>query len=356
MTIENIFVDTSSGASNTVAFWMKWDGGYNEMPFGWNANGGYDLIFAGNAFGINTGQGNVFGISTAGLNVDEWMHVTVVFPNGVPDSSNAKMYINGIQQTMTSQVGATTNSRAATEKIFLSGWNYGGYRFGGDIDDLRIYNRELTASEVMTLVNLVGHWKLDETSGALASDSSDYLHDGTLVNSPVWTSSGKIGGAVSFDGSNNIVIDNVAVNKNPGGANTVAFWMKWNGSYTQMPFGWDGAYDLFFQSNAFGVNTGEGNILGISTSGLSIGEWIHVAVIFPNGVPDTSNTKIYIDGVSQSVTSQLGSTTSSRTATEKIFISGWGINGSYRFDGDIDDFRIYNRALTSNEVADLAAE
>jgi uncharacterized protein (TIGR03790 family) len=49
------------------------------------------------------------------------------------------------------------------------------------------------------LASLAAHWKLDESSGTTASDSSGNGNTGTLVNGPVWTM-GNISGALSFDG------------------------------------------------------------------------------------------------------------------------------------------------------------
>jgi hypothetical protein len=46
---------------------------------------------------------------------------------------------------------------------------------------------------------LVGYWKFDEGSGTTANDSSGYGNNGTLYNSPTWTT-GKVGGALSFNG------------------------------------------------------------------------------------------------------------------------------------------------------------
>jgi hypothetical protein len=42
MEVQNVAVDTAAGHQNTVSFWMKWDGTYMKMPFGWNVP--YDLL------------------------------------------------------------------------------------------------------------------------------------------------------------------------------------------------------------------------------------------------------------------------------------------------------------------------
>ena len=54
------------------------------------------------------------------------------------------------------------------------------------------------------LNGLVGWWKFDEGSGTVAYDSSGNDLDGTTNGNPPWVS-GKIGGALSFNGSNQYV-------------------------------------------------------------------------------------------------------------------------------------------------------
>ena len=57
-------VNTTAGGSNTVAFWMNWDGTDNVMPFGFTV---YDLWFYNGSFGFNTSVSDLYGISSAGL-------------------------------------------------------------------------------------------------------------------------------------------------------------------------------------------------------------------------------------------------------------------------------------------------
>jgi len=146
--VNGVAVNTAAGGSNTVAFWMNWGGGNLQMPFGWNTN--YNLFLYNGYFGINTGNADALGISSAGL-ANQWVHVAVVFPNDVPSPANSKIYINGALQTIT-QLKGTPLSRAATPGVFISGWGFdSGYRFGGSLDDVRIYCRELAAGEITAL-------------------------------------------------------------------------------------------------------------------------------------------------------------------------------------------------------------
>ncbi|MHC4130729.1 MAG: LamG domain-containing protein [Planctomycetota bacterium] len=55
-----------------------------------------------------------------------------------------------------------------------------------------------------TTGGMIAHWKFDETSGRFASDSAGE-NDGRLQGGPVWTSNGKIGGALEFDGKDDYI-------------------------------------------------------------------------------------------------------------------------------------------------------
>ncbi len=137
-------VNRAAGAYNTVEFWMYWTGTNNQMPFGFNA---YDLYFASQGFGFNTGAGDVWGISTAGL-ANRWVHVAAAFYNG--DAKKSRLWIDGAEQTLT-QRRNTTGSATATTSARISGWATDtGYKFGGKIDEVAVYNRLLTTGEVLS--------------------------------------------------------------------------------------------------------------------------------------------------------------------------------------------------------------
>jgi len=138
-------IDTVSGHWNTVSFWMYWTGTASQMPFGFNL---YDLYFASTYFGFNTGNGDIWGIDNTGL-TNSLVHVAAEFYNGAGTTS--KLYINGVPKTLSQKLGATL-SRTATTNAKLSGWPYSSaYKFGGTIDQVQVFNRALTDTEVLVL-------------------------------------------------------------------------------------------------------------------------------------------------------------------------------------------------------------
>jgi hypothetical protein len=61
-------------------------------------------------------------------------------------------------------------------------------------------------SEDSLVLGLSGYWPLDDGSGTNANDASVNNNDGTLTLGPTWTT-GQIGGAVNFDGSDDYIYD-----------------------------------------------------------------------------------------------------------------------------------------------------
>jgi len=201
--------------------------------------------------------------------------------------------------------------------------------------------------------NLLVYLNFENVSGTTVFDDSTYGKDGTLQSGAFISNLGKIrGDYASFDGINDYVsLTGVLVNTSAGAKNTVDFWMYWSGGNSQMPFSWNGAgYDLWLYGGCFGFNTFNGNVLGISSSGLA-NSWHHIVAVFYNGLANSIDNAIYIDGVKKSISNCLGSVSTSRTINSNPRISGY--SGSYNFGGRVDEFRIWKDTLTQGQVTRL---
>ena len=152
-------ISTGNGEQHTLSFWMKWDGDASQNPVvsSW---GNYNLQFLENysMFGFNTNQNDIIGIPYDKL-AGDWIHITATFVNGddYVSSDICQLYINGQIQTLKRPDGspsADLNAKVGTAAKF--GGIYSGseadYRYGGYLDDIQIYNRELAADEVASLV------------------------------------------------------------------------------------------------------------------------------------------------------------------------------------------------------------
>ncbi|MBN8604209.1 MAG: cadherin domain-containing protein, partial [Planctomycetes bacterium] len=142
VSLTNLGVDTTAGSKTTVEFWMYWNGGESQMPFGFNA---YDLYFASGKFGFNTANSDIYGISSAGL-ANGWHHVAAVFTNG--NVTQNQLFIDGVAQTLSQQL-STPISRTVSTSAAISGWATDvGYKFAGKLDELRIWNGARTADQI----------------------------------------------------------------------------------------------------------------------------------------------------------------------------------------------------------------
>ena len=137
---------------------------------------------------------------------------------------------------------------------------------------------------------------------------------------------------------------------------TVEMWARLNKEYQyRMFFGWS-LYNVYTGTNGgLGFNTGNGDLFGISISKVQslniIENWVHYVFEMRSDVAYTNN-KMYINGNEQSLTIQTGS----ELSTNRNFnggigrIGGQGYDTKHLFNGDISTFRVYNRALTKDEI------
>jgi len=194
---------------------------------------------------------------------------------------------------------------------------------------------------------LEAHWKFDDGAGITATDSAG-SNDGLLLGRPTWTS-GIIGGALKLETTTDYVslsaiaaltADNV----------TVTTWVKpgdltgaWNPVLVQHNPSGDGYYlYLVGYAPAFSLASGGDSGAAISSQAILMNEWCHIA-----GTNDGANLRIYVNGHLKESDSSLG-----RTGANYRARIGYDSASAY-YNGLIDDMRIYDRALTGHEVAQV---
>jgi len=200
--------------------------------------------------------------------------------------------------------------------------------------------------------NLIAWWKLDETSGTIAQDSSGSNH-GTLYGGPVWTT-GQIDGALSFDGLDDYVSTASVVMTNTTNI-TMAGWVYWNAASANSVFFYNGhpgtnGYGVLVTNGACGTGNkitvliGGENCDAVSSSTiLPTNQWTHIAL-----TREGTAWKLYVNGVYKHT-----GTTSPNVPSGTTLIGAGTILGQNNFNGTIDDVRFYNRALSATEVLQL---
>jgi GH43 family beta-xylosidase len=199
-------------------------------------------------------------------------------------------------------------------------------------------------------------YKFDETSGTTAADSSGNGKNATLVNGPTWVA-GKSANAVNLDGTNDYVSMPSGVVSSLNDF-TIATWVKLDTIKTWVrifDFGTGSTVYMLLTPTAgstirFAIttsgNTAEQRING--TAALATGSWKHVAVTLAGSVGT-----LYVDGVQVGTNASMTLKPSSLGSTTQNWIGRSMFSADPYLDGQIDSFRIYNRALSAAEISGL---
>lgn len=196
---------------------------------------------------------------------------------------------------------------------------------------------------------LVGYWNFNENSGSTAYDYSGNNNNGILINSPIWTS-GKVGNALSLNGSNNYVNINDSSSLNFGSATdfTIEGWIKRNTTGSQFIFdkrsNSTAGYIFYFDtSNGLALQV-NGNNRYTNNTLIDTTSWHHVAI----SVDRDGYINSYLDGVSLKLLTNFNG---NLDTTNQATIGGRSFTQPlYLLNGLIDEFRVYNRILSSSEI------
>ncbi|HEV2521700.1 MAG TPA: LamG domain-containing protein [Candidatus Acidoferrales bacterium] len=308
-----------------------------------------------------------------------WYLVTSTF-----DGTTLTLYVNGVSvaSTVTGAVPYTDLSGGSGRNMGIGADNSANSDFAAaTIDDVRVYNRVLSAAEVLALYNagsgctgvgLAGWWKLDDASSGTAQttavDSSGNGNTGTTNNAPTWVA-GHIGpGALSLSsGSSQTLSVADAASLRMASSFTLSAWVN----FTTLPTaGHDTSvifknaatgtnYDLNIDNADGNYGAGLGVVLNYNSSGccdnnyvkyvptpaITTGTWYHIAGVYDSV---SQMQTVYLNGVAGATHSVAG--------LPPQYGAGNGVQmglGDVYFDGTIDDARVYSRALSAGEILSL---
>ncbi|MCK4781796.1 prepilin-type N-terminal cleavage/methylation domain-containing protein [Candidatus Parcubacteria bacterium] len=215
-----------------------------------------------------------------------------------------------------------------------------------------------TGEEIV--VSCAGEWHFDEGWGDTTYDVSGNDNHGNLINNPAWIE-GKLGMALDFNGENNYVDCGSNESLDISDAITIEAWIKRNthsqimyfignanndGTRSQYNLGVAADHKLYFHcAGSSGSITLKGDIIIPET------EWTHVAMVRESS---SGTIKLYVNGTKEdqegisdptkiAIFSECGNTTIGKFG-EYAFIGG------YPFDGVIDEVKIWNGALSPEEI------
>ena len=309
--------------------------------------------------------------STSQVTDNKWHHISYINHT----SETGDLYIDGIKQ-----ISGLSSSIDSATRYFKADNLMNGYSnkyTSGQLDQVRIYNYARTPAQIAWDYNQgapIGWWKFDECQGAIAHDSSGIGNTGAITigaggsqtsvgtcttSNTAWGvgATGKFNSSLSFDGTDDSVNLGSMNSVNNLSQLAISGWVKRNAanSYGTLFFKEQSIsqwIEVVFHSSGLmyfivgGANVGYGSIpIPTGTS------WNFYTCVFDGTqTGDINRMKIYLNGIQQTVTFTGGTvpaTTSSPTATAYIGPDLW--NSTY-LNGLIDDVRIYNYALTSDQV------
>jgi hypothetical protein len=307
----------------------------------------------------------------------QWYHFTAVLYGSSGD--NNAIYINAVDDT-----GGSTETGTLAKVNYASDWNIGGGEadsgqltgwryFDGSLDDVRIYNRALSATEVLNLYNfgsskvsaspkyavssgLIGYWTfdgqdmIDNLKDVSGNDHTFYLSGFTSTT----TTLGKIGQALRFDRVNYAVNPECLVGS---GEYTISAWIKPYAfgdvgvstllvtNYLQIC----GIYNVSGESTVFCTNDAVTVPRG-ANGAITLNKWHYFTA-----VRNSSNQyTFYINGAQTGTANQSGGSYSGGGGYDCTI--GMNIippSADYGWNGLIDDLRVYGRALSTAEIQEL---
>jgi hypothetical protein len=453
-------LDLSSGM--TLEAWVRPSrlGGWRTVVFKERSGGVVYGLYGDQAGGRPLGQVDIGGernaVGSASLPLDAWSHLATTF-----DGSMVRLYVNGTQAGVLPFSGSMA---ASTGPLRLGGNSVWGEWFAGLIDEVRVYNRALSASEIqqdlqtpvgessppadttppsapsgltsstapgsVTLswtaatdtvgvvrynvhrsgtagftpsttnrvgqptgtsytesglaagtyyfrvtaedaagnvsdpsaelsavvppeqppppTGLVAAFALNAGSGSNVADSSGSKNSGT-VSGATWSSSGRFGSALSFDGVNDWVTVADAASLDLSSGMTLEAWVRpsrlggWRTVVFKERSG--GVVYGLYGDQAGGRPLGQVDIGGernaVGSASLPLNVWSHLATTF-----DGSMVRLYVNGTQAGSLPFAGSMAAS---TGPLRLGGNSVWGEW-FAGLIDEVRVYNRALSASEI------
>lgn len=354
--------------SFTVSLWVKLGSvsQTNKYVFGKLNNAANNNMFA-IIYGYNSqkyeffcGSGCGGGYPTLDTKISvtdtDWHNITYTY-----DGTTLNGYLDGqnvVSRTVSFSLTASTN------QVVFGDFNTGNCcNIDASIDETRVYSRALSATEVASLYaagatsvektpsrnGLVAHWAFGEGSGITAKDSSGSGNSGALANGPVW-GAGKMGGGLTFDGVDDYVTVSDSDSLDLPGDFTVTLWAKRSSgvvdfilskkstAYTQFD-GW-----MFYASSGTYLDFIGRNGAYIRSSYTYDNNWHFYVIKSSSGSVKTyqdmalkSSGSFYVDA-----------------GTDPLEIGKRSDLGTHSA-GTMDEIRIYNRALSDDELQNIYA-
>jgi hypothetical protein len=197
---------------------------------------------------------------------------------------------------------------------------------------------------------LVAAYAFNEGAGTTVSDASGNGNNGT-INGATWTTEGRLGGALSFDGVSSVVQVPSSASLNVSSAMTLEAWIFPTASQSGWRTIMQREVDAYFLNASnddsgplrpAGGGTFDGTVAFVAGATANpVNAWTHVALSH-----DGTTLRLYMNGVQTASQTGVGGI---QTNDNPLRIGGNSPYGEF-FQGLIDEVRVYNRALSQSEI------
>ena len=366
----------------TIAFWFRKTGTASNMTimsYGNFPTGAIQFDINGTTLNIATALPSHWTTtpSYTGINNDVWYHCVYVLTNENPVKTY--LYIDGIQRS--TGTGSANSTLMTAVRMTIANSGDGSRGFEGDIGDFRFYDKALSAYEIDILANnkienpdyniltfeyqgpsypvidadaanLVVWYKFDD-----ANDSNPTSTKYNLTNNAVTFVDGKINKCALFDHSSDLLsASTINLSNLLGTEFTFSLWVKVKSgisAYGQVfQYFQDNNNNIYFRrqnANYLGFWIWQNGYLGgggvLNMPNYIVDVWTHYVITYTG-----TEAKAYVNGILHQTDAKDGTVFNIGNSTLRI----GDRNGlDQHFYGEIDDFRIYNKALSATEISDL---
>ncbi len=373
----SILTSLSNTTEITISTWFKGSDYESAVRLQPAANDYIVLGWGTPKKAIISTDGGTGGVEIPGVEDNRWHQVTMTWKRNT--TNGFKIYVDGViaNQRDSADVNLPDFSTLTYLPALGRYTGTGMENIAGALDDVRIYNRELSAAEVRGLYGtgamvvggtektiakggLVGHWTFNgndmnwsSASAGTAYDRSGQANDGTLTGMNQSSSGvrGKVGQGLYFDGVDDRVVISDDSDLDLTGDFTIATFYKTSSVdaldaiYTKGANGLQFAFGGFGGASGFSVCQSFVGCIFNDIGSYSLGVWQHTALTRQGDL-----WRLYVDGA------EIYSATDSRSISNTVNAVDIGNDnasaGRY-FNGMFDDYRIYNRALSATEIKQL---
>jgi hypothetical protein len=319
-----------------------------------NANDNVITFYIGDdnkVYGTTYETGNSTGVVSNTTVGTSWTHLAFV-----RTGTTHALYINGALDN--SLVGTVRNFNVNAD-FNIGRWPGGGNYFNGSMDELRIWNTSLTATEIKANLyreicpgmSLVLYYNMNEGSGSSLTDLSENNFTATLHNTTAWVNSGAFSGsknALVFDGVDDYVLipDNNILDVD---RMTIEMGCKWQGSSVQFLISKGMEQMEIHTTPASGLRfiPTTGVYLDTDPGVLTLGQWHHIAFVYD---PSTELAQFFIDGIEKQLTLSNGNVSTAVYSSAVPVSLARRSDNSYKFAGQIDEVRIWNNVRSQAEI------